>query len=251
MIAPAAGHQVIAAEELRQFFRRHPDAVVADGQRQIAVRSRGRDKNGARLRTLCDPMQHAVFHDRLQNKLWNLRIEQLARNLRLIGEQILITQLLDIDVLFQIKQFVAERHGMVDPAEAVIDHTDKRADRLADSRRSLQLRHPADGIERVADKVRVDLLLQNPDFEIMPFFVVAANCLDAVIQRLDHVIEAKIQISDLICRSRLHTHGKIAALHLIHAGAERCDGENQPAIDTEHHDGNAHADCQNQRCRQP
>ena len=140
---------------------------------------------------------------------------------------------------------------MVDPAEAVVDHADKRTDRLADSRRSLQFCHPADSIERVADKVRIDLLLQNPDLKIMPFFVVAANRLDAVIQRLDHVIEAKIQISDLICRSRLHTHGKIAALHLIHAGAERCDGENQPAIDTEHHDGNAHADCQNQRCRQP
>ena len=54
---------------------------------------------------------------------------------------------------------------MVDPAEAVIDHTDKCADRLADSRRSLQLRHPADGIERVADKVRVDLRLQVADLD--------------------------------------------------------------------------------------
>ena len=107
-------------------------------------------------------MLDGIFHQRLQQQVGNLRLQQFCRNIHADLKTICEANLLDIEIALQILDFLRQRHlravGILRGATQKLAEPDDHAHgRIV----SLIANQSSDGIERIEHEVRLDLPAQR------------------------------------------------------------------------------------------
>ena len=111
--------------------------------------------------------------------------------------------------------------GAVGEADAV--KRSQRADRLAGDRRVLPLRHPADGVERIIEKMLVDLRAEQLQLKALLADLTDVVFLDQMRNAGVHLVEAVVDLLNFAAPLVRQADGKIAVFRPAHFLRESCD----------------------------
>ena len=109
----------------------------------------------------------AVFDDRLQKELRHTAFEQLLRNIEIIEQAVVVSRLLQQQIVVHILHVCFKQHLRVAVIDAVAHERGEREQHLRGRFRILAdlIAH---GLHNVVDKVRVELLFEMLDLHLTP-----------------------------------------------------------------------------------
>ena len=137
-------------------------AVVVDAQADAVAAARASDADAASRYALGNAMLDGVLDQRLQQQIWNLRVQQVCRDVHADPQTFPETNLLDVDIALQIFDFLGKGHlrtvrvlgGATQELAEPDDHAHRRVV-------SMIAHETGDGIERVEHEVRLHLPAQR------------------------------------------------------------------------------------------
>ena len=137
-------------------------AIILDCQQQalLAILPCA-DGNGHDFSRVIQTMHNGVFRQRLQKKAWHHDAKHCLINLIYNVKAVGIAQLLDRKVMGQILQFVFQRLHIILVEQGAFEQRAQRGDAVLKRWNAVQLGDPFEGVERIEQKMRIDLVLER------------------------------------------------------------------------------------------
>ena len=163
-----------------------------------------------------------VFHDGLEDQLGHGQIETLGRNVQRDGHVVLAAGLLYADETVDYLQLLRERDVLRGIAQIIAHEIGQVGENVGQIVVAAQERAAADCAQRVADKVRVDLRLQELYFGLLAALLTRAHLAQQLVDALDLAVEGGIQSIHLRGQAaRGRGDGREAfALHMLRQPAD-------------------------------
>src|SRR5215207_1418163 len=133
------------------------DTIVDDAQLEPGVVACRRHDDVTRRRPWCDAMSNGILHERLQHEVRHHRVPRIGIDSEAHLEAILKADLLNLDVVREQVQLLRERHLLL--ARAAQRHTQQLTQAGHDTLRRVSIGRyeRSDGVERVEEKMRMEL----------------------------------------------------------------------------------------------
>ena len=160
-------------------------------------------------------MQDRIFHKRLDEKLVNPDIFCLFTYIYLTDKSIVEPHFLKADIFFQPVCHLRDGHHLVAFIYAVPENDPQVAQHFANLIFLLFNRHPVDGIQRIVQKMWIDLSLQRPYLRVFLLLCDLSYFCDQILDFSCHGIEIVRDLSHLILSIHMHLNIQITALHLL------------------------------------
>ena len=147
-----------------------------------------------------DPsMKHGVFDKRLQNQSGNIRLEGGALHVDGHFELVVIEDFLQHQVIPHVFQLFAQWnvHGGV---KVVANHPTEFGDHIRQFGLVVDLGHHLHGLKNVENKVRIDLLLQGPEFRLLKQHLLIEPLVDHLIHLSGHGNDLRSKIVNFIVK---------------------------------------------------
>ena len=211
-------------EKLRQLALFDADAVVRDLNLHIAADLLGGQPDDAlAIAELVQPVEQAVFDDRLQNQLHDRVVGDIRRDL---GDELHVAAAAEVCQLHEeahVLHLVAQRQkvaavAQAEPVEARELHDDVHGFLVA-------ARHgfPGDHVQRIVEEMRVDLRLQGAQLHVLEVLAEIVALVDEQADPADHEVEAVLQLADLVLAVHDAADAEVAVLHAPHLLRQRFD----------------------------
>ena len=162
-----------------------------------------------------DDVQDRIFHKRLDEKLVNPDIFCLFTYIYLTDKSIVEPHFLKADIFFQPVCHLRDGHHLVAFIYAVPENDPQVAQHFANLIFLLFNRHPVDGIQRIVQKMWIDLSLQRPYLRVFLLLCDLSYFCDQILNFSCHGIEIVRDLSHLILSIHMHLNIQITALHLL------------------------------------
>ena len=214
--------------QLIQCILVHADAVIHDRQGDGVVKPLGHKLDMPRAVHRLNAVDKGIFHDGLQNQLGNQDIFQMRA---IVGEGDLVAEpaVEQIDVFCQNIHLTPQRHKVVDGADDIAYLVAQSFNHIGHHRVVAPDSGHADDLQRVVQKVGVDLAFQRVQLRLglLDFRQIHLFCIG--VQLGAHLVEALGQIAQLIVAGHRDAAGKITGLDLAHVLHNGADGLGQLA----------------------
>ena len=148
-------------QEGRDLLRLHADAVVRDDEQNIIPVGLYGDFNVAGIDHQIQPVIDGIFNDGLQGDLVAVVIQAPRVHVKFIGELVFVAVLLDLEIALGVLDLLGDGDELVAAADADAEQPRQCMDHLDSIGVFAALTHPGDGIQRIVEKMRVDLRLQR------------------------------------------------------------------------------------------
>ena len=190
----ADGYAGQALVERNELLCRDACAVVADVDVQVLVRLL--DAYGQKTVVLAalEAVEDGIFDDGLQEKLRALHAEDLVA---VVAEAVL----LDHEVVVDIFELLADRHEIPGLRDRVAEKGGQRLRDIGDRLRPGRQRVAADGVQRIVEEMRVDLILQREKFRLLGRQLHDVLAVDQGVQPVDILLEIRkepVNAADII-----------------------------------------------------
>ena len=177
-------------------------------------------------------MVERVLHQRLQRQLRQHAAAQLRLDMDLIAQDIPVAHLLDLQIAAHVDLLLAEGDDISALAQGTAEEIRKARDHLDGLFVLPGLHEPDDGIERVVEKMRVDLALQQGQLHRAELVLLLPVELHLLLQVLRHVLKtAAERLQRLILGHDRLPRGKIAPADRLRALAQSVDRLRDAAAD--------------------
>ena len=220
---------------------RHAHAVVAQVDQHVAGGGLMRDgqRDATRAALGLDAVEDGVFHQRLQRKAGD--IAGLGQALVLDVSDVqrdgaAVAVLLDGKVIVEQGKLLLQRHQPLVALGDALQQPRKRHRHLGDAGRVLDGGHPLDAVERVVDKVRVDLVLQHAVFQVFFLQLVVQALLHQRRDRLRKPVDAAADVAHLVVPLNGRVGRKIAPADALQLRLQRLHrrGDHMPQQQRQH-----------------
>ena len=169
-------------------------------------------------------MVQRVFHKGLQAQLLDPAVQGFGLRLDLIVQDIGIAHFLNIEIALDAGQLLLKGHHCAAFAE---DHPEKPGeglDHLNDLLLIPGLRQPDDDLQRVVEKVGIDLFLKQPQLQLLLGAGVLLHFFHQALEFCRHAVEALVEDGDLILPGIFHQGIKVALRQPPGVFHQRLDG---------------------------
>ena len=122
-----------------------------------------------------------------------------------IVELILIADLLDIEVVGNVCDLFFDRDDVLPVAQANAEHICQGVHQTHDILRIVVAGHPADGIQRIVEEMRLDLLLEGLHLCGPLVLLLHIDHLDQLVDARNHVVKALPKLPDFIVVLEIET----------------------------------------------
>lgn len=190
-----------------------------------------------------EPVQNRVFHQRLHHELGHAQVQQLPGRLQ-SKLNMAHAVFLNGDVAFHMVEFIGKGKAVLPLVEAEAEEVRKRGHDLADIRVGRAIAHPADHVQRVVEKMGIDLRLQGGIYRFLFLGPRLAELLGQAAYAAGHVVKFPAQHAYFIVRGvsdpRLKLARAKAAASRREARHRHRDAAGQQPRDAQHHQRNEH-----------
>lgn len=174
-----------------------PRAVVADADLERFIFQFSRFHRELSVRHAGKTVQDRVFRQRLEHHLGDHARKQRLRHGLLVGKAVGQADALDLHIPPEDLQLLFQRHKLVrQDAEAQDVGQVRRHQR--DLRHLIDLADPLHRVQRVAQKVRVQLRLQHPDLRVVERLLIFQQRLLVAAQGEHHAVELLGKLAELV-----------------------------------------------------
>lgn len=231
-----------ALAKLPQALRRHARAIVAHEDADGLALLRGIDQNAAHAAAELDAVVERIFHQRLQGELRQHAAAQLRLDADLIAQNVPVARLLDLQIAAHMDFFFAQCDDVAPLTQGAAEEIGQARDHLDGLFVFSGLHEPDDGIERIVEKMGVDLALQQCQLHRAELVLLLPVKLHLLLQMLRHLLKAVAQrLQRLVLRHDRLPRGKIALSDGLRPLAQGIDRLRDAAADGggaphEHHD---------------
>ena len=151
-----------------------------------------------------EAVEDGIFDDGLQEKLRALHAEDLVAvvfDVHVHGQLVAEAVLLDHEVVVDIFELLADRHEIPGLRDRVAEKGGQRLRDIGDRLRPGRQRVAADGVQRIVEEMRVDLILQREKFRLLGRQLHDVLAVDQGVQPVDILLEIRkepVNAADII-----------------------------------------------------
>ena len=220
-----------------------------DPGRAVPLFSAQSEPNAAPPLQRDNTVEKGVFHQRLNDRGWDPDTFQLFRTFHYQLKLILIAVVLNADIIFDDPQlfFHGRKVFVVGELDPVLQQIDQRPGNAHHVLVSFLFGKVNDRVERIVNKMRIDLRHQHFILQIVLVLFVLQRSLDVVIQLLHHSVQFIAQNFEFIVGADLYLRAHISRAHTFHCIRQNSHRTRQMQHDWDQKNKNQNAGCQQNR----